>query len=83
MTGPILDRSKNLSTDLRGACIVYSLVPYLGIAFIPFGFAFGIYAYLRSTDGQKIHFVLLAAILGAQGVLWALLYYAPILAAVR
>jgi hypothetical protein len=83
MMGPIVERSKNLSMDLRGACIVYSLVPYLGIAFVPFGFVFGIYACLRSSNRQKFHVVLVAAILGVQGVLWALLYYAPILATVR
>lgn len=70
------------------ACFVYSLVPYLGILFIPFTFLVGGFGYFVSVrqpnlGGRKLalaSFGLSFVVLAAQVFLWWLLYVIPELA---
>ena len=59
------------------ACVVYSLVPFVGVVFVPFIFVFGVVGLVR---GDRSVFNAISAgvpILIAQVVLWWLLYAVP------
>ncbi len=70
--------------DTVRACIVYSLVPYIGILFLPVGLALGIYTFRSSRNGRQFAGLtaVICGVLGAQLFLWWLLYYVPLLARV-
>ena len=77
--------SKNLVSDTAWACVVYSLVPYLGILFVPFAFAtagFGFFVSYREShlDGRRMAVAcvgLSVFIFAVQIFLWWLLYIIP------
>lgn len=50
MNEGLFNDDRDFIVDTARACIVYSLVPYLGILFLPFGVACGLYAYRNSAD---------------------------------
>ena len=78
-------QNENTVSQMAWACFVYSLVPYLGILFVPFTFvisSFGYFTYLRNPKigGRKfalVSFFLSFIVLAIQILLWWLLYIVP------
>ena len=85
--GDLFAVNRNSASEMAWACFVYSLVPYLGILFIPFtlliGFAgFGVFIRRPRLGGGRLAAVsigLSVIVLGVQIVLWWLLYIIPTL----
>lgn len=81
----LFEPSKNMVSETAWACLVYSMVPYLGILFIPFAFATAGFGYVVSYrqpqfGGRKMAAVCLGSsvfILALQLFLWWLLYIIP------
>ncbi len=81
----LFQQNENTISQMAWACFVYSLVPYLGILFIPFTFivsSLGYFAYLRQPQigGRKfalVSFFLSFIVLAVQIFLWWLLYIVP------
>ncbi len=84
----LFKQNDNAVSQMAWACFVYSLVPYLGILFIPFTFLVGGFGYVVSLrqphlGGRKlalISFGLSFVVLVVQVFLWWLLYIIPELA---
>lgn len=78
---------KNTASELAWACFVYSLVPYLGIIFIPFTLLMGAVGYEAARRDPSIgggrraaaSFWLSFVVLAVQVLLWWLLYLIPTL----
>lgn len=76
---------KNAVSETAWACVVYSMVPYLGILFVPFALLIGGYGYYVSMRRPYLGGRALAAIslglsllvLAIQIMLWWLLYIIP------
>ena len=70
-----------LSGDIAWACVVYSMVPYLGVLFILPAFAAIIYGSLSPVVNRQRNLSMMTAaaifILAAQIILWWLLYLIP------
>jgi hypothetical protein len=85
ITGDLFDTPRNPVSDTAWACVVYSLVPYLGILFVPLAFITGGIGYAVSRrrpqlGGGKmatVCVVLSFVILAIQIFLWWLLYIIP------
>jgi hypothetical protein len=78
------------TADTARACIVYSLVPYLGILFVPVALAISGFGYVRSLqydrrDGNRFVFCagLSLVVLAVQIFLWWLLYFIPKISVLR
>ncbi len=77
--------TRPLVSNAAWACTVYSMVPYLGLLFVPLAIAFGWLGYLkdrrlRGSDEARATLVPLALsliLLSVQIVLWWLLYLIP------
>ncbi|MDQ3089497.1 MAG: hypothetical protein M3Q78_13060 [Acidobacteriota bacterium] len=84
----LFQQNENSVSQMAWACFVYSLVPYLGILFIPFTFLVGGFGYAVSLrqphlGGHKlalVSFGLSFVVLAVQVFLWWLLYIIPELA---
>jgi hypothetical protein len=77
MAASLFEQKKPFASSAVWACVVYSLVPFVGIVFVPFILVFGVVAVLR---GEKVDRRALSAgmlILIAQLVLWWLMYVVP------
>ena len=80
--------NKNSVSETAWACFVYSLVPYLGILFIPLTIVVGSFGYIVSVNqpqlgGRKLSLAsvgLSFVVLVVQVFLWWLLYIIPDLA---
>ena len=77
----VFGESKAFASSAVWACAVYSLVPFVGIVFVPFVFVFGLIATVRGDRGRR-RSALTAMAVGlvvmiAQIVLWWLLYAVP------
>jgi len=78
-------RNRNYVSDTAWACIVYSIVPYLGIIFIPFAIVTSALGYYVSSRGPHhggrrsavVYMSLSFVILAIQLVLWSLFYLIP------
>lgn len=73
----LFDEKKPFMSSAVWACAVYSLVPFVGVVFVPFIFIFGVVGVVR---GESSAFKAMAAgvgILIVQLVLWWLLYVVP------
>ena len=81
----LFEQNKNQISHTAWACVVYSLVPYLGMLFIPFAFVtggVGYYISVRRPDrgGGRLAIICIALsvfTLGIQLLLWWLLYLIP------
>jgi len=81
----LFEENKNSVSQTAWACLVYSMVPYLGILFIPFTFfigGFGYVAALRQPQlgGRRLALVSITLsfiVLAVQLFLWWLLYIIP------
>ena len=70
-------QKKPFASSAVWACAVYSLVPFVGVVFVPFIFIFGV---VGVVHGESSAFRAMAAgvgILIVQLVLWWLLYAVP------
>jgi hypothetical protein len=84
MKTALFETETNATTQTAWACVVYSMVPYLGILFIPIAFAvsgFGYFSVGKSVTRDKRMaarcFGLSIVILVVQVGLWWLLYLIP------
>lgn len=81
----LFQQNKNSVAETAWACVVYSMVPYLGILFIPFAFLTGGAGYLVAwrrphLGGRKMAVASIALsilVLAVQIFLWWLLYIIP------
>ena len=81
----LFERSENSVSQTAWACLVYSLVPYLGILFVPLTFLVGGFGYFIShrqphLGGRKLALVCVGlsfVVLVVQIFLWWLLYIIP------
>lgn len=81
----LFEQNKNTISQTAWACLVYSLVPYLGILFIPFTFFIGGFGYLTAVrkphlGGRRLALTTIAfslVVLAVQIFLWWLLYIIP------
>ena len=81
----LFEQNKNQISQTAWACLVYSMVPYLGILFVPFTFIIGVFGYaaaLRQPQigGRKLALISIAisfVVLAVQIFLWWLLYIIP------
>lgn len=79
------EEEPNPASHLAWACFVYSLVPYLGILFVPLTFAIGGAGYFAASrrpeiGGARVSFIsmgLSVPVLAVQIFLWWLLYIIP------
>lgn len=84
-TKDLFERNKNSVSETAWACFVYSLVPYLGILFVPLTLVVGSFGYAVSfrqpnLGGRKLSLVsvgLSFVVLVVQIFLWWLLYIIP------
>ena len=85
--GNLFEINENGVSNTTWACFVYSLVPYIGIIFIPLTFLFGGFSLFISIKnpalgGQKLALVSMTlsfVVLAIQILLWWLLYIIPTL----
>ena len=73
----LFEEKKPLAGSAVWACVVYSLVPFVGVVFVPFIFGFGAITVLK---GERTSIRAMAAgvvILIVQLALWWLLYAVP------
>lgn len=81
----LFEQNKNSVAQTAWACLVYSLVPYLGILFVPFTFFIGGFGFVVARrqphlGGRKlalVSFFLSFIVLAVQIFLWWLLYIIP------
>jgi len=81
----LFEINRNPVSQLAWACFVYSLVPYLGILFVPFTFLIGIVGlgiFIRrpAAGGARLAVASMGLsfpVIGAQVFLWWLLYIIP------
>jgi uncharacterized membrane protein len=81
----LFEENKNSVSQTAWACVVYSMVPYLGILFVPFAFIISgagyVVAYRKpQLGGRRLAMVcigLTLVVLAVQIVLWWLLYFIP------
>ena len=81
----LFERNENTVSETAWACLVYSMVPYIGILFVPLTFIIGSYGYLISFQkpelgGRKLAVISIGMsfiVLGIQIILWWLLYLIP------
>ena len=81
----LFEQNKNTVSQTAWACLVYSLVPYLGILFIPFTFFIGGFGYFTALrrphlGGRRLALISIGisfVVLGVQIFLWWLLYIIP------
>jgi hypothetical protein len=81
----LFDSEPSFASDPAFACMVYSMVPYVGIVFTPLALLLGIGSYLISrrrseAEGERRALFCIGAsilVLGVQLFLWWLLYFIP------
>ena len=81
----LFERNENTVSHTAWASFVYSMVPYLGILFIPFTLITGVFGYAVSVQkpelgGRKLAVISIGMsfiVLGIQIFLWWLLYMIP------
>ena len=83
--GDLFRRERNSISDTAWACAVYSMVPYLGILFVPFALSVGTAGYVVNRrkpepGGERKSLLCLGlsvVLLIVQLMLWSLLYLIP------
>lgn len=82
---PLFERNENQIAHTAWACLVYSMVPYLGILFIPFTLVIGGFGYAAAVrhpniGGKRLALMSIGLsfiVLSVQMLLWWLLYVVP------
>lgn len=75
----LFEESKSFASSAVWACAVYSLVPFIGVLFVPFIFVFGAVGLVRGESAAIRAMAAGVLILIVQVVLWWLLYAVPFL----
>lgn len=81
----LFEEDRDLAADAAWACVVYSMVPYLGILFTPLAICLGAFRFVqteRAAGSARRRVALLSTglgllILAVQILLWWLLYLIP------
>lgn len=77
----LFETKKPFASSAVWACSVYSLVPFVGVVFVPFVFLFGLIAVVKSGGAQRrsaiVAMAIGSAVLIGQLVLWWLLFMVP------
>ncbi len=81
----LFPKNENTISETAWACLVYSLVPYIGILFVPLTMIIGIFGVAislqrQNSAGRKLAFISFISsfvVLGIQIFLWWLLYFIP------
>jgi hypothetical protein len=81
----LFEKNENTVAQTAWACVVYSLVPYLGILFVPLAIVVGSFGYVVSyrrpdLGGRKLALICVGlsfVVLAVQILLWWLLYIIP------
>jgi hypothetical protein len=81
----LFERDENTVAQTAWACVVYSLVPYLGILFVPLAFVVGSFGYIIAKrqpqlGGRRLALICVGlsfVVLVFQIFLWWLLYIIP------
>lgn len=81
MAASLFEQKKPFASSAVWACVVYSLVPFVGVVFVPFIFVFGVIGMVRG-EGALRPMGAGVLILMVQLVLWWLLYVVPTWSAV-
>jgi FtsH-binding integral membrane protein len=76
MTASLFEEKKPFASSAVWACVVYSLVPFVGVVFVPFVLVFGVVGLIRREQTWRAMGVGLFVLL-VQVVLWWLLYVVP------
>lgn len=84
-TESLFEDRRPLASNAAWACTVYSMVPYLGVLFVPFAIALGGLGYLKdrrcpgssATPATLAPVALSMVLLAIQVLLWWLLYLIP------
>jgi len=84
-TSVLFENGDSILTQTAWACVVYSMVPYLGVLFLPFALITSAFGYVAPSVRARAKNRRLAAIyLGistvlvfVQAILWSLLYLIP------
>jgi len=84
-TKDLFEQNKNAVSQTAWACLVYSMVPYLGILFVPLTFFIGGFGYAKALrqpqiGGRKLAIICITVsfiVLAIQIFLWWLLYVIP------
>jgi hypothetical protein len=78
---PLFEESSGFTQSMAWACVVYSLVPFLGLIFVPAAFVFAFIEISRKREDLRRNklfvFPAAAAVAAVQLVLWWLLYVIP------
>ncbi len=83
--GNLFEENKNSISQTAWACVVYSMVPYLGILFVPFALVIAGAGYVAARraphlGGRRLALISVGvsfAVLAIQILLWWLLYIIP------
>ena len=73
----LFEEKRPFASSAVWACVVYSLVPFVGIVFVPLIFVFGTVAALRADPLDRRALSAGVLILITQLVLWWLMYVVP------
>ncbi len=81
----LFEQNKNSAAQTAWACLVYSMVPYLGILFVPFTVLIGGFGFVTAlrqpqVGGRRLSLISIAVsfiVLAVQIFLWWLLYIIP------
>lgn len=81
----LFEENKNAVSQTAWACVVYSMVPYLGILFVPFAFVISGAGYVVAQrrpqlGGRRLAMICIGLtflVLAVQILLWWLLYIIP------
>lgn len=84
ITESLFEDKRPIASSAAWACTVYSMVPYLGVLFVPFAIVFGGLGYLKdrrpgsgATQATLAPVALSMILLAIQVLLWWLLYLIP------
>lgn len=81
----LFEHDEPLTSRVAWACTVYSMVPYLGVIFVPFALLLGSFDYVKDRRGRVpgsgrsaiVPLALSVFVLAVQILLWSLLYIIP------
>lgn len=83
-TVSLFEERRDLTQDTAWASVVYSLVPYLGILFVPIALVASVMLLVRGGEaaGRGTRYIVFSIAIGTfQVFLWWLLYFIPTIGA--
>ena len=73
----LFDEKNPFASSAIWACVVYSLVPFVGVAFVPFIFVLGLVAVVRGDPVDRRALAAGVLVLIVQLALWWLMFVVP------